>query len=139
MQVFHIERHALEVPHRIDSFYSMCTFHIENYFIIKVMWVKTTSILSGPATSNFQRNFPPLLYVENTIFHCMWKIHLISTFFSESGMQAELPSTSPFSTILTIFLRSTHWKSGNIRFISYSRYIGQSDISVYQYSIPISE
>ncbi len=31
-----------------------------------VMCVKTTSKLSGPATSNYERYFPPLLYVENT-------------------------------------------------------------------------
>ena len=32
-----MERHALETPQRIDSFYSMCTFHMENYFIIKII------------------------------------------------------------------------------------------------------
>ncbi len=35
---FHIERHALEVPHRINTFYSMCTLHIENDFVIKVVF-----------------------------------------------------------------------------------------------------
>ncbi len=45
---------------------------------------------SGPATSNFERKFPPLFYVKNTNIHCMWKVHIISTFFSESVAAAQL-------------------------------------------------
>ncbi len=50
------------------------------------MW-KTTSKLSGPATSNYEANYPPLYSMwKIQKSQCMWKVHIISTFFSESAV-----------------------------------------------------
>ena len=59
--IFLCERHALDIPHAIDNFFDFIM-----PIIMHVMCGETTSKLSGPATSNYEVNYPPLFYMENT-------------------------------------------------------------------------
>ena len=105
MWSFHIEWYALEIPHRIDSFHSRCTCHIENDFII---------LRGVPATSNYERNFAPPFKWKIQKIQYMWKVHIISTFFLRVyriPMESLDSRVWAHQSILGSFLVPTSWGS----------------------------
>ncbi len=107
MQIFHIERHALDIPHTINSFFFLCVLSTQkNDFIIKIFLCGGKSTLSVKClllwVEKPHRNYQDQPHhIMRGIIHlysmwkirksqCMWKVHIISTLFSESVVMPEL-------------------------------------------------
>ena len=70
MWTCHLRRHALDIPHRSNSFISRCIFHLIDDF-------------RKPTTSNMRGITHLKSWWKMPKSQCMWKVHNISTFFSE--------------------------------------------------------